>query len=291
MRVIVYTLNSFAKTKDGGNPAGVVLQADGLSDEEMLDIAQQVGFSETAFVQKSEKANYKVRFFTPNSEVELCGHATIATFALLKNKKMIDDGILCQETKAGILNIDVDHDKIYMNQNTPEYLNIIDKNEITESLNITQNDFISHLPIQIVSTGLKDIMIPVKSLDRLFSIKPDYKKIAALSKRYNIIGFHVFSLETKFDSTAHCRNFAPLYNINEESATGTSNGALACYLYNHGVINQEQSSELVFEQGYSMKKPSEILVRLKIDNNKICEVKVGGTAIIKRKLEFRQIIR
>jgi PhzF family phenazine biosynthesis protein len=291
MRVIVYTLNSFAKTKDGGNPAGVVLQADGLSDEKMLGIAQQVGFSETAFVQKSEKANYKVRFFTPNSEVELCGHATIATFALLKNKKMIEDGILCQETKAGILNIEVDHDKIYMNQNTPEYLNIIDKNEVAESLNITQNDFISHLPIQIVSTGLKDIMIPVKSLDRLFSIKPDYKKIAALSKRYNIVGFHVFSLETKFDSTAHCRNFAPLYNINEESATGTSNGALACYLYNHGVINQAQSSELVFEQGYSMRKPSEILVSLKIDKNKICEVKVGGTAIIKRKLEFRQLIR
>jgi len=291
MKVIVYTLNSFAKTKDGGNPAGVVLQADGLSDEEMLGIAHQVGFSETAFVQKSEKANYKVRFFTPNSEVELCGHATIATFALLKNKKMIDDGILCQETKAGILNIEVDHEKIYMSQNTPEYLNIIDKNEVADSLNINQNDFISHLPIQIVSTGLKDIMIPIKSLDKLFSIKPDYKKIAALSKRYNIIGFHVFSLETKFDSTAHCRNFAPLYNINEESATGTSNGALACYLYNHGIINQEQSSELLFEQGYSMKKPSEILVRLKIDNNRICEVKVGGTAVITGKLKFGQIIR
>jgi PhzF family phenazine biosynthesis protein len=291
MRLIVYTLNSFAKTEDGGNPAGVVLQADGLSDEEMLSIAQQVGFSETAFVHKSEKANYKVRFFTPNSEVRLCGHATIAAFTLLKNKKIIDDGILCQETKAGILNIEVDNDKVYMNQNAPEYFNIIDKNEVADSLNITQDDFVSHLPIQIVSTGLKDIMIPIKSLDRLFSIKPDYKKIAALSKKYNIIGFHVFSLETKFDSTAHCRNFAPLYNINEESATGTSNGALACYLYKHGIVNEEQSSELVFEQGYSMQKPSEILVRLKIDNNKICEVKVGGKAIIKQELKCGQIIR
>jgi PhzF family phenazine biosynthesis protein len=291
MRLIVYTLNSFAKTEDGGNPAGVVLQADGLSDEEMLSIAQQVGFSETAFVHKSEKANYKVRFFTPNSEVGLCGHATIAAFTLLKNKKIIDDGILCQETKAGILNIEVDNDKVYMNQNAPEYFNIIDKNEVADSLNITQDDFVSHLPIQIVSTGLKDIMIPIKNLDRLFSIKPDYKKIAALSKKYNIIGFHVFSLETKFDSTAHCRNFAPLYNINEESATGTSNGALACYLYKHGIVNEEQSSELVFEQGYSMQKPSEILVRLKIDNNKICEVKVGGKAIIKQELKCGQIIR
>ena len=284
MDLIIYTLNSFAKTEDGGNPAGVVLQADGLSDEEMLSIAQQVGFSETAFVQESEEANYKVRFFTPNSEVDLCGHATIATFTLLKIKKIIGDGILCQETKAGILNIEVYNDKIYMNQNTPQYFNIIDKNEIADSLNITQNDFISHLPVQIVSTGLKDIMIPIKSLDRLLAIKPDLEKITALSKKYNVSGFHVFSLETKFDSTAHCRNFAPLYNINEESATGTSNGALACYLYNYGIVNKEQSSELIFEQGYSMQKPSEILVRLKIDKNKICEVKVGGTAIIKQEL-------
>lgn len=287
--LIVYTLNSFVKTEDGGNPAGVVLQADGLSDEEMLGIAQQVGFSETAFVQKSEKANYKVRFFTPTSEVELCGHATIATFTLLKNKRIIDSGIFRQETKAGILNIEVHNDKVYMNQNSPEYFNIIDKNEVAESLNITKYDLVSDLPVQIVSTGLKDIMVPVKSLDRLLAIKPDLKKIAVLSKKYNVIGFHIFSLETKFDSTAHCRNFAPLYNINEESATGTSNGALACYLYNHGIINEEQSSELVFEQGYSMQKPSEILVRLKVDKNQISEVKVGGTAIIKQELKWESL--
>lgn len=286
MKLIVHTLNSFAKTEDGGNPAGVVLEADGLADEEKLSIAQQVGFSETAFVQKSEKANYKVSFFTPNSEVELCGHATIAAFTLLKSKRMIDDGILFQETKAGILSIEIHNDKVYMSQNIPDYYNIIDKYEVADSLNITQDDVVSHLPIQIVSTGLKDIMIPIKSLDRLLAIKPDFKKITALSKKYNVIGFHVFSLETKFDSTAHSRNFAPLYNINEESATGTSNGALACYLYNHGIINEEQSANLVFEQGYSMQRPSEILVQLKMDKSKICEVKVGGTAIIKQELKL-----
>jgi len=286
--LIVHTLNSFAKTKYGGNPAGVVLQADDLSEDEMLRIAKQVGLSETAFVQKSENANYKVRFFTPNSEVDLCGHATIATFALLKNKRIIDDGILCQETKAGNLNIEIHNDKIYMDQNIPKYYNFVAKDEVADSLNINQNDFIFQLPIQIVSTGLKDIMVPVKSLDRLLTIKPNLKKITALSKKYNVIGFHVFSLETKFASTAHCRNFAPLYNINEESATGTSNGALACYLYNYGIINVEQSSELIFEQGYSMQKPSEILVRLNIDKNKIYEVKVGGTAILKQELKIER---
>lgn len=289
MGVIVYTLYSFAKDNMGGNLAGVVLDADHLSDAQMLNIANQVGFSETAFVHKSNKATFKVRFFTPNSEVDLCGHATIATFSLLRSRGLIGNGIFSQETKAGILNITVDHDNVYMNQILPKYYDILDKAEIADSLNLSSNDFLTNLPAQIVSTGLKDVIVAVKSIKILSSIHPDFEKISELSKKYNIIGYHVFSLETKFGSTAHCRNFAPLYDINEESATGTSNGALACYLYNYGVIIKERSSELVFEQGYSIGKPSEILVRLKIKKDKISEVLVGGTAIIRDEITFEQL--
>jgi PhzF family phenazine biosynthesis protein len=287
--VIVYTLYSFAKDNIGGNLAGVVLDADHLSDVQMLNIANQVGFSETAFVHKSNKATFKVRFFTPNSEVDLCGHATIATFSLLRSKGLIGDGIFSQETKAGILNITVGHDNVYMNQILPKYYDILDKAEIADSLNLSLNDFLTNLPAQIVSTGLKDVIVAVKSIKILSSIQPDFEKISELSKKYNVIGYHVFSLETKFGSTAHCRNFAPLYDIKEESATGTSNGALACYLHNYGIINKDQSSELVFEQGYSIGKPSEILVRLKIKKDKISEVLVGGTAIIRDELTFEQL--
>lgn len=289
MGVIVYTLYSFAKDNIGGNLAGVVLDADHLSDVQMLNIANQVGFSETAFVHKSNKATFKVRFFTPNSEVDLCGHATIATFSLLRSKGLIGDGIFSQETKAGILNITVGHDNVYMNQILPKYYDILDKAEIADSLNLSLNDFLTNLPAQIVSTGLKDVIVAVKSIKILSSIQPDFEKISELSKKYNVIGYHVFSLETKFGSTAHCRNFAPLYDIKEESATGTSNGALACYLHNYGIINKDQSSELVFEQGYSIGKPSEILVRLKIKKDKISEVLVGGTAIIRDELTFEQL--
>ncbi|MBU2700124.1 PhzF family phenazine biosynthesis protein [Sporomusaceae bacterium BoRhaA] len=289
MGVIVYTLYSFAKDNKGGNLAGVVLDADHLSDIQMLNIANQVGFSETAFVHKSNKATFKVRFFTPNSEVDLCGHATIATFSLLRNRGLIGSGIFSQETKAGILNITVDHDSVYMNQILPKYYDILDKAEIADSLNLSSNDCLNNLPAQIVSTGLKDVIVAVKSIKILSSIQPDFAKISELSKKYNVIGYHVFSLETKFGSTAHCRNFAPLYDIKEESATGTSNGALACYLHNYGVINKDQSSELLFEQGYSIGKPSEILVRLKIKKDKISEVLVGGTALIRDELTFEQL--
>ena len=283
MGVTVYTVNSFAKDPQGGNPAGVVLEADELSDIQMLNIANQVGFSETAFVQKSDKASFKVRFFTPISEVDLCGHATIAAFTLLRNKKIIGNGTFSQETKAGVLDIAVDNDLVYMDQVLPKYYDLIDKSEIADSLTISLNDCLTNLPTQIVSTGLKDIMMPVKDLNVLFSIQPDLKKIAELSKKYNVIGLHVFCLETKFRATAHCRNFAPLYDIDEESATGSSNGALACYLYKYGVVNKPLF-EFVFEQGYSMGKPSEILARLNIEGDVINRIQVGGRAIIRDEL-------
>lgn len=288
MSIKVYTLNSFAKTEGGGNPAGVVLDADSLSVEEMQKISAKVGFSETAFVKKSNKANFKVEFYTPNSEVDLCGHATIGTFTLMAYKGIIGKGQYSQETKAGILKIECNKNNvIYMEQTKPKFYEILDKKEIADSLNLDENDIMSELPVQIVSTGLKDILIPVKSLKVLNHMKPDFDKVSCISKKYGVIGYHVFTLETLNNRTAHCRNLAPLYDIPEEAATGTSNGALSCYLYKHGIIDEASSKSLVFEQGYSMGRPSEILTSLKVHNGEIIEVMVGGTAL---NIEEKEIV-
>ena len=109
-------------------------------------------------------------------------------------------------------------------------------------------------------------------------MKPDMEKIKIISQKYGVVGYHVFALESLYGANANCRNFAPLYEIPEESATGTSNGALGCYLYHYGKINAGQESNIVFEQGYSMKRPSEILVSLTVKENEIHEVRVGGNA-------------
>ena len=210
MIVSVYTLNAFSKTHEGGNPAGVALKADTLSESQMLQIANKIGFSETAFVLKSEKADFKVRFFTPNREVDLCGYATIASFSLMANLNLIEEAKYTQETKAGILKIEVQQDKkIFMNQNNPQFFDELNKEEIS-----------------------------------------DFDKVYEISKKNNVIGYHLFTFETKFNSTAHCRNFALLYNIQEESATGTSNGALSCYLWKNHKIHTQQINNLVYEQGY-----------------------------------------
>jgi len=280
MKVKAYTLNTFAKSIEGGNAAGVVPNADSLSECEMRKIAAILGFSETAFVMKSDRADFKVRFFTPNEEVDLCGHATIGTYFTLASLGYIKPGKYSQETGAGVLGIEVKRDlSIMMNQPVPVFYQTIDKEEIADSLGITAAEMPEDLPAQIVSTGLKDIMVPIRNMAALNSIVPDLKKIEEISRRYNAVGYHVFTLESLCCSTAHCRNFAPLYGIPEESATGTSNGALACYLFKYGKIDCGRAGSIVFEQGYTMKKPSEILVSLAVEGEEILEVRVGGKAL------------
>ena len=141
MKINVYTLNSFAKTKEGGNPAGVVMNADSLTAEEMKKIAAVLGFSETAFVLQSNAADFKVRFFTPNEEVDLCGHATIATFYAMSSLNLLKQGKYEQETRAGILGIEIHNDNfVMMDQSTPIFSEVIDKDEVADSLNISKRN-------------------------------------------------------------------------------------------------------------------------------------------------------
>jgi PhzF family phenazine biosynthesis protein len=278
MKNTVYTLNVFAETSNGGNPAGVLINADSLSDKEMLSIANKVGFSETAFIMKSKTADYKLRYFTPNSEVDLCGHATIASFYVLLNLDIIQPGVFTIETNVGILNVEVSSNStVYMDQKLPIFSEILDNHAITDSLNMSSNLISDNLPIQIVSTGLKDIFIPLKSVTDLNNLRPDFEKITQISKQYSVTGYHVFVPSSDINITAWCRNFAPLFDINEESATGSASGALSCYLYNYNLLTGGDQETLTFHQGHTMNQPSIINVILDTKKNQISQVRVGGT--------------
>lgn len=281
MEIYVYTLHAFAKEKHGGNPAGVVLHADFMTEKEMQKVAHMIGFSETAFVQKSSQADYALRFFTPNSEVDLCGHATIATFHLMLSQNAIRCGTYTLETRAGILEVNIQEDgNVFLAQALPQFYEEVDKQEIADSLGIGIDDFVEDLPVQIVSTGLRDILVPLKNADTLHQVHPDFNRITQVSREHDAIGYHVFTLETKNNAIARCRNFAPLVDIPEESATGTATGALSCYLYKYGKLTDKPGHDLIFEQGYTMQQPSEIKVRLCVDaNEQIRKVEVGGIAV------------
>ncbi|MBP2028813.1 PhzF family phenazine biosynthesis protein [Acetoanaerobium pronyense] len=283
--ISVHTLDSFTSVLDGGNPAGVVLNADHLSEEEMQKIANKVGFSETAFVMKSHNADFKVRFFTPSDEVDLCGHATIATFKLLFLKQIITFGNYTQETKAGILNVEIrDPGLVFMNQSLPSHMGEIPKYKIAKSLGISESDIIDDLPVEMVSTGLLDIIVPIKSLEILKSIEPDFDMVSEISKEYDAVGYHIFTKETLHNKTCSCRNLAPLYGIPEEAATGTASGALLSYLFKHELLDNYE--DVTFEQGYFMERPSLIYGSLKISENNIEKVIIGGDAVIANEIKL-----
>ena len=265
-------VNAFTADGQNGNPAGVVLDADELSEEQMLAIAAQAGFSETAFVSASNKATYKVRFFTPTEEVDLCGHATIATWSFMYQRHLITAGDYTQETLAGILGVSVaDDGLIFMEQAKAEFYDEISASSVAPLLGITEDELHPKLKPQIVSTGLRDLLVPLKNDSVLSRLRPDFEQMTDFSKQHKITGLHVFSLKNSPDSIADARNFAPAVGIPEECATGTSNGALLCYLKQHGVLPDQPIYRI--EQGKAMDKLSHIYG--KFVDDRVC---VGGLA-------------
>jgi len=269
--VHVYVVSAFSKENKGGNKAGVVLNRAELSVSQKMGIAKELGYSETAFVTDSEVADYKIEYFTPTDEVPLCGHATIATFALLYYLQMLMKEEYLIETKAGILRMKVSDDgMIFMEQNKPEYLEFLKSEQFDRCL---ETQWISKdQPIQVVTTGLKDIILPVDSVEHLAGLNPDLAEMTELSRELEVVGVHAFAFTDDVEITAICRNFAPLFGIDEESATGTANCALASYLYRHG----EKKSQYIFEQGYNLGQISRIVVNVVAENDEIQEIFVGG---------------
>ncbi|AZZ96430.1 PhzF family phenazine biosynthesis protein [Pseudoalteromonas sp. R3] len=275
-----YLVNTFTEQGAGGNPAGVVLQADGLTDEQKLAIAQSVGFSETAFVSAASDADFTVTFFTPAAEVDFCGHATVAAFSVMLEQGLITQGHYVQSTKAGQLGVTIEPDgHIVMEQNLPQYLKRFDYAEISALIGLDTSLLAStQLPIEAISTGLADIIVPVPS-GHLDKIKVNDKALSNFSRQHNVIGLHAFELCDEDETfTARCRNFAPLFSIPEESATGSASGALACYLTQY--VYPFQSNHFTFEQGRVMGYPSRITASVESDEQGISKVFVGGKAQI-----------
>lgn len=286
-----YIVDAFADKLFGGNPAGVVLIDEGMDfpqDEIMVKTAAELRYSETAFVKQTSDREFVIRYFTPEAEVDLCGHATIGSFCALKDMQKIIAGSTCKcVTKAGILNISVLERSVLMDMGTPKLLNkITDVNQLNELYGIMgiererQGDVFDvpglFLLPEMVSTGLPDIMMPVGSMQDLQNIRPDFEKLSKLSERYGVVGVHAFTLNAG-DKKIHCRNFAPLYGINEEAATGTSNGALTYYLYRNNIINE--GTKNTFIQGEAMGRPSRITSQLTVSDSHM-RIQVGGEVVV-----------
>lgn len=272
----VYVMDSFSDRIFGGNQAGVVLADKALEPAVMQQVAAELKHSETAFVWQTEEGN-RLRYFTPAGEVDLCGHATVAVFALLRRLGRIEDGTHKALTRAGALEIEVSGETVWMDMAPPKTMGILPEEsweELYGAYGLTLEDRPADLPPEIVSTGLADIMMPVRDHETLLRAVQDERTVTELSRRFDVTGVHMFCLG---EEAVYCSNFAPLYDIPEECATGTSNGALTYYLYERSLVEPER--ENLFLQGEHMERPSRILSRLTVQDG-VVRVRIGGQAVM-----------
>jgi len=276
-------VSAFVTDGGGGNPAGVVLDADNLTDEEKLQVAAKVGLSETAFVSTSETEGFKLDFFTPNRRIAHCGHATVATFSYLSSLGRISGNETSKETVDGPRKILIDKGAAFMEQLAPKYRMASDwkdegvkSEDILESLGLANADLDARLGPVLVNTGNNFVVVGVSSGEVLANLKPNFEKITEISEKLDLIGYYIFTtdeLATNNDATA--RMFAPRYAIEEEAGTGMAAGPLASVLYDFFNVKKET---LYIDQGYYMApaSPSLITVKLNLEEDEIQGIMAGG---------------
>ncbi|HAF60054.1 MAG TPA: PhzF family phenazine biosynthesis protein [Clostridiales bacterium UBA9856] len=305
-----YIVDAFAEQIFGGNPAGVVILPAGgeyPSDEVMRKTAAELRYSETAFILPKGENRFQLRYFTPTEEVDLCGHATIGSFCALQQEGLVSvSKSYLAETLAGELEISVEGGFVMMDMATPKSLGVIQEEEalkelygvmgIPESAGKVSLEGEWDLYPEIISTGLPDIILPVRDVKDLARIKPDFPALTKLSNDYNVVGVHAFALGEGLigdnccegaceadQVTAYCRNFGPAVGIDEEAATGTANGALTYYLYKNALI--DEGSGCRFLQGEAMGRPSVILSTIDEGESDV-KIRVGGSGSILAKGEI-----
>jgi PhzF family phenazine biosynthesis protein len=287
----LYQVDSFATDKFAGNPAGVIPNADGLTELEMQKIARELNNSETAFlfVPETSDCDVHVRFFTPKKEVPTCGHATIAAHYVRALERGLGTSRVLQKTGAGILPVDIIRDqddyRIIMTQAKIEFGAMIDgdnKNVLLSALAITDEDLDQNCPIQIVSTGHSKVMIGIKDSKTLNGIKPDFSALIKLSEIIGCNGYYVFTLDSmESDILVKGRMFAPAIGIYEDPVTGNANGPLGAYLVHYKIVSHNGSIfRFNARQGEAMGRAGTIGVEVSIKQGEPKEVKISGNAVI-----------
>ena len=299
----VFTDQAFA-----GNPLAVFPEAAGLSDEVMLKIAREMNLSETVFVLESEtsEALRRLRIFTPAREIPFAGHPVVGTWNALAREGVVplpDGGTGWQrihhEVGIGVLPVDIEFKdgqpvQVVMTQGKFEVLDDVDDGheqaEIARALGLAREDLDESLPIQVITTGLSCMAVPVRSLADLRSCRVNAGLLAELYTQRGATGCHAFTRETLEigASRAHARFFAPADNIAEDPATGSACGALGAYLVHHAALSLEPENgryKFVIEQGDFIHRPSRINLDVKGEQGAVEEVKVGGPSVLVAKGE------
>ncbi len=279
-------IDAFTTTQLSGNPCAVIFDADDLDDATRLAIAREMNLSETAFVVRSDVADFGARYFTPAEEIPLAGHPTISTvFALVDSGRLKLTGDLTSislELRVGPIRVDIEAHQgavknIVMSQKKPQFLRTYTPEEVMPVFGLTAADVLPDAPLQTVSTGTPQLMIPVRDLEVLRRSSLNTALYVSLRARGDFFSTHLFCLQgiTKNGQT-FARHFVTPPDLLEDPFTGSATGGMGAYLWHYGLIDRPT---FMAEQGHWMQRPGQATVEVVGPRDDIETVKVGGSAV------------
>lgn len=293
--LITKRISTFTNVPYAGNPAWVIIGIDALEDErKLLKLTSELNpISDTVFVSpKVEDADLFLRFFSQCEEMNFSGHGTIATYFALEGENIVQFSepitLLKQKTKSGIQTLELrvkngKVERVTVSLPPPQFVSVkLELKQIATFLNISPVDVSdAAYPLGIVSFSLTDLIVPVKSLDFLLNMKPNFQLMRNYCERLLINGVVVYTMETVDENnTAHMRHFAPTLGINEEPVSGASGASLGSYLVHNQIIPLGEMTRLVVEQGNVMQRPGLVYIHIHGYKNQILRVTFGGQGVV-----------
>ncbi|MEK6322129.1 MAG: PhzF family phenazine biosynthesis protein [Acidobacteriota bacterium] len=285
----------FTDVRFGGNQLAVFTDGSGLDAATMQKIASEMNYSETTFLFPPQReGDYRVRIFTPASELPFAGHPLVGSAYVIVAERMkqwsepLTSVIL--EAGVGPIHVEVRTEggrpgRTTMTQPLPvvrgSYSNVaaLAKALSLDASRIEQTG----LPVETIFNGIAVMVVPVGTRADVENLRPDSRALAHISNDAGAATVLVFARETVLPtSTVHCRVFAPAEGVAEDAATGSANGPLGLYLVRHKLIKPEETTRIISEQGYEMKRPSLLYIDVDVDleTNEVNGVRVGGGVVI-----------
>ncbi len=288
-KIEFFYVDAFTTETFGGNPAGVIPNAENLTDEDMQKIANELNLSETAFLLPTSNAdaNYKIRYFTPTKEVDFCGHATLGTAWLMATKYnwMDKDDKIVFESNIGLIPVkwlmeNNQLTRVSMTQVRPQVKSIdISPAVVADLVGIHETDLDDRYPIKIANTGVPHLMVPVKTRQAIDQAEPNLNELKKMNNDFNISTTHLFTFDTNGQFDIYTRDFCPNIGIDEDPVTGAANGALGGYLYLENILAQQERHQLMIGQGHTINRPGILYVTITPDaENAVIEV--AGAAVV-----------
>ena len=279
-------VDAFTDRPLGGNPCAILFDTADLDEATMLAIAKEMNLSETSFVRQSAVADVGARYFTPAVEIPLAGHPTIATiFSLVETGRLTLTGdytTLTLELTAGVIPIEIYAEqgqvrRIVMSQNKPQFLDNHDPAEVLPVFGLTEADLLPNLPIQTVSTGTPQMMIPLRDQAALRRAVMNIPAFLALRAKSDFFGGpHLFCLSGATEAGhTFARHLDAPPDLLEDPFTGSATGGMAAYLWRYGLLNRPT---FIAEQGHWLGRPGQATVEVIGPPDNIETVKVGGQA-------------